>query len=259
MYEDLLLEKNDGVAVLKVNRPKALNSLNDAVLDQLLHAFEVLALDNEVRVIVLTGAGEKAFVAGADIAEMKSYDVQQALAFSRKGQQLMTLIGKIPKPVIAAVNGFALGGGLELVMACDFAYASEKTKIGLPEVTLGVMPGFGGTQYMSRLIGRSRANELIFSGRLITSAEAKNWGLFGAVFPAEHLMAEVLATAAQIAGNSRLGVAHAKDAVKSGLDMSVAEGMGYEAIHFASLFATKDQKEGMTAFVEKRKPDFVGA
>ncbi|BCG48211.1 3-hydroxybutyryl-CoA dehydratase [Citrifermentans bremense] len=259
MYQDLLLEKNDGVALLKINRPKAMNSLNDAVLDQLLHAFEVLALDREVRVVVITGAGEKAFVAGADIAEMKNYDVQQALAFSRKGQQLMTLIGKIAKPVIAAVNGFALGGGLELMMACDFAYASENTKVGLPEVTLGVMPGFGGTQNLARLIGRSRANELIFSGRLITAAEAKSWGLLCGVFPAENLMTEVLATAGKIAGNSRLGVAHAKDAVKAGLDMSVAEGLGYEAIHFASLFATKDQKEGMTAFIEKRKPAFVGA
>lgn len=259
MYEDLLLEKKDGIALLQINRPKAMNSLNDAVLDQLLHAFEVLALDREVLVVVLTGAGEKSFVAGADIAEMRGMDVEQALAFSRKGQQLVQLIGKIPKPVIAAVNGFALGGGLELAMACDFAYASEKAKIGLPEVTLGVMPGFGGTQSMARLIGRSRANELIFSGRLITAAEAKSWGLFCAVFPAENLLIEVMATAAQIAGNSRLGVAHAKDAVKSGLDMSVAEGMGYEALHFASLFATKDQKEGMAAFIEKRKPAFVGA
>ncbi len=259
MYQDLLLEKKDGVALLQVNRPKALNTLNDAVLDQLLHAFELLALDREVRVVVLTGAGGKAFVAGADIAEMRSFDVEQALAFSRKGQQLVHLIGKIPKPVIAAVNGFALGGGLELAMACDFAFASEKAKVGLPEVTLGIMPGFGGTQSMARLIGRSRANELIFSGRLIGAAEAKNWGLFCDVFPAEGLMAGVMETAAQIAGNARLGVAHAKDAVKSGLDMSLAEGMGYEALHFASLFATKDQKEGMTAFVEKRKPAFVGA
>lgn len=259
MYENLLIEKKDGVAVLTVNRPKAMNSLNDGVLDELLHAFEVFDLDREVRAVVVTGAGEKAFVAGADISAMCGYDVGQALAFARKGQQLMALIGRLGKPVIAAVNGFALGGGLELALACDFAYASENAKLGLPEVTLGIMPGFGGTQNLARLIGRSRANELIFAGKVLGAAEAKEWGIVNAVYPAADLMERALETAAKIASNGRLGVARAKEAVKSGLDMSVNEGMGYEAVHFASLFATRDQKEGMTAFVEKRKPSFIGA
>ncbi|MBJ6749544.1 enoyl-CoA hydratase/isomerase family protein [Geomonas anaerohicana] len=258
-YQNLLLEKKDGVALLIVNRPKVLNALNDEVLDELLHAFEVLDLDRTVRAVVLTGAGEKAFVAGADIAAMADYNVEQALAFAKKGQQLMALIGRVRKPVIAAVNGFALGGGLELALACDFAYASDNAKLGLPEVTLGIMPGFGGTQNLPRLVGRSRANELIFMGKVVTAAEAKSWGLVMAVYPPERLLDEVLATAAKIAGNGLIGVARAKDAVKSGLDMSLAEGMNHEAISFASLFASQDQKEGMTAFVEKRKPAFTGA
>ncbi|QXE91342.1 enoyl-CoA hydratase/isomerase family protein [Geomonas subterranea] len=258
-YQNLLLDKKDGVALLTVNRPKVLNSLNEEVLDELLHAFEVLDLDRSVRAVVLTGAGEKAFVAGADIAAMADYNVEQALAFAKKGQQLMALIGRVRKPVIAAVNGFALGGGLELALACDFAYASDNAKLGLPEVTLGIMPGFGGTQNLPRLVGRYRANELIFLGKVVNAVEAKSWGLVMAVFPPERLLDEALETAAKIAGNGVIGVARAKDAVKSGLDMSLADGMNHEAVSFASLFASQDQKEGMTAFVQKRKPAFVGA
>ncbi|WP_129125973.1 enoyl-CoA hydratase/isomerase family protein [Geomonas oryzae] len=258
-YQNLLLEKKEGVALLTVNRPKVLNSLNEEVLDELLHAFEVLDLDRTVRAVVLTGAGEKAFVAGADIAAMADYNVEQALTFAKKGQQLMALIGRVRKPVIAAVNGFALGGGLELALACDFAYASENAKLGLPEVTLGIMPGFGGTQNLPRLVGRYRANELIFLGKVIDAAQAKSWGLVAAVFPADRLLEEALETAAKIAGNGILGVARAKEAVKSGLDMALTEGMNHEAISFASLFASQDQKEGMTAFVQKRKPAFIGA
>ncbi|ACM18617.1 enoyl-CoA hydratase/isomerase [Geotalea daltonii FRC-32] len=257
-YRNLLIEKHGAVAALTVNRPTVLNSLNSAVLDELLAAFSSLGQDEGVRAIVLTGSGEKAFVAGADIAEMADLSAMQAQEFSRKGQQLVNLIGRLAKPVIAAVNGFALGGGLEMVLACDFAYASENAKLGLPEVTLGIIPGFGGTQKLARLIGRSRANELIFTGRMLTAAEAKDWGVVNAVFPGGELVAKAMETAAKIAANGQLGVAHAKDAVKSGLDMAEADGMNYESVHFGALFSTADQREGMRAFLEKRKPVFSG-
>ncbi|GAB7025457.1 enoyl-CoA hydratase/isomerase family protein [Geotalea toluenoxydans] len=257
-YENLLIEKRGAVALLSVNRPKALNSLNSAVLDELIAAFSALGQDEGVGAIVLTGSGEKAFVAGADIAEMVDLSAMQAQEFSRKGQQLVNLIGRLAKPVIAAVNGFALGGGLEMVLACDFAYASENAKLGLPEVTLGIIPGFGGTQKLARLIGRSRANELIFTGRMLTAVEAKDWGVVNAVFPAGELVAKAMETAGKIAANGQLGVAHAKDAVKSGLDMAEADGMNYESVHFGALFSTADQREGMRAFLEKRKPVFSG-
>lgn len=255
-YQHLLLEKRDAVAVLTVNRPKALNSLNSLVLDELLDAFAALGRDGAVKAVVFTGSGEKAFIAGADIAEMSGLTVQQALAFSRKGQLVVKGIGQLAKPVIAAVNGFALGGGLEMALACDFAYASENAKFGLPEVTLGIMPGFGGTQKLSRTIGRSRANEMIFTGKMLNAGEAKEWGLVNAVFPAGELAERAVETAAKIAGNGLLGVAGAKDAIRNGLDMAEADGMDYEAVLFASLFATADQKEGMQAFIEKRKAAF---
>ena len=256
--KNLLIENKDGVALLTINRPKALNSLNSALLDDLLAAFTDLGRDSEVKAIVLTGSGEKAFVAGADIAEMAEMTVQQAKEFSRKGQRLVNLIGQLSKPVIAAVNGFALGGGLEMALACDFAYASENAKVGLPEVTLGILPGFGGTQKLGRLIGRSRANELVFTGKMLNAVEAREWGIVNAVFPLAELVAKALETAARIAGNGLLGVAHAKDAIRSGLDMSETDGLNYESLHFGALFASADQKEGMRAFLEKRKPAFTG-
>jgi len=256
--QELLIDILDGIALVTVNRPKVLNTLNSSMLDRLLQGFTALGEDESVKVIVVTGSGEKAFVAGADIAEMTEFTVQQALAFARNGQRLMNLIGHLPKPVIAAVNGFALGGGLELALACDFIYASENAKLGLPEVTLGIIPGFGGTQKLGRLLGRNRANELIFTGRIITAAEARDWGIVNALFPAGELIGKAMETARKIAGNGLLGVANAKDAVRSGLDMSEADGIDHEAVLFAALFASADQKEGMRAFAEKRKPVFSG-
>ncbi len=256
--KNLLIEEKNGVALLTINRPEALNSLNSSLLDELPDAFTTLGRDSDVKAIVLTGSGEKAFVAGADIAEMAEMNVQQAKEFSRKGQRLVNLIGQISKPVIAAVNGFALGGGLEMALACDFAYASENAKVGLPEVTLGILPGFGGTQKLGRLIGRSRANELVFTGKMLYAAEAREWGIVNAVFPISELVAKALETAEKIAGNGLLGVAHAKDAIRSGLDMSEADGLNYESLHFGAIFASADQKEGMRAFLEKRKPVFTG-
>lgn len=258
-YKNLLVERRDQVAVLSVNRPKALNSLNSEVIEELLAALTEIEGNAGLKVVVITGSGEKAFVAGADIAEMSVLNVQQALGFSRKGQQVVNFIGRMTKPVIAAVNGFALGGGLELALACDFVYASEGAKLGFPEVTLGVMPGFGGTQKLGRIVGRGRANELIFTGRMITAAEALDWGMVNAVLPGVELLGKAVEMAAKIAGNGLLGVAGAKDAIRSGLDMGEADGLSYESVVFASLFASADQKEGMQAFLEKRKAAFTGA
>ncbi len=256
--ENLLVDIKDGVALLTINRPKVLNALHTSVIAELQETFEALNANQAVKVIVITGSGEKAFVAGADIAEMAVMDAQQALVFARTGQKLVNFIGTMPKPVIAAVNGFALGGGMELALACDFIYASENAKMGLPEVTLGIMPGFGGSQKFARLLGRSRANELIFTGKMLTATEAKEWGIVNAVFPAAELVGKALETAARIVGNGLLGVAHAKEAIRRGLDMTEPDGMDYESVLFASLFASRDQKEGMGAFVEKRKPNFTG-
>ena len=257
--KNLLVEKDAGITLVTINRPKAFNSLNSSVINELLEMFGKLALDDAVKVIVLTGSGEKAFVAGADIAEMSGYNSQQALEFSRQGQKLVNLIGGTAKPVIAAVNGFALGGGMELALACDFIYASETAKMGLPEATLGIMPGFGGTQKLARLIGRNKANEMIFTGKHLTAAEAKDWGIVNAVFPAGELVAKAMETAAKIAANGLIGVAYAKQAIRNGLDMGEESGIDYEALLFASLFVTADQKEGMGAFLEKRTATFTGA
>ena len=255
---NLLIENTEGVALLTINRPAVLNSLDEAVLDELQAGFESLALDPSVKVIVVTGAGEKAFVAGADIAAMAEFSVAWAHAFARKGGKLVNFIGQLAKPVIAAVNGFALGGGLELAMACDFIYASEKAKLGLPEVTLGIMPGFGGTQKLGRSVGRGLANEMIFTGKLLSASEALACGLVNAVFPAAELLEKTLETARKIAGHGLLGVASAKESVRSGLDMAEADGIAHEALLFAALFASADQREGMRAFIEKRKPVFTG-
>lgn len=259
MEQNIIVEIREAVALVTVNRPKALNALNGLVIAELLATFQALGEDLEVKAIVVTGSGERAFVAGADIAEMSGFDSEQALGFARTGQRLMNCIGALPKPVIAAVNGFALGGGLELALACDFAYASENAKLGLPEVTLGIMPGFGGTQKLGRLAGVSRANEMVFTGKVLSAAEARDWGLVNAVFPAGELLGKALETAARIAGNGLIGVACAKKSIKGGLDLAEPDGMEYEAELFASLFGTADQKEGMGAFLEKRKAAFTGA
>ena len=257
--ESLLVEIREGVALVTVNRPRTLNALHTTVIAELQETFESLNANPAVKAVVLTGSGSKAFVAGADIAEMLAYDAKQALTFARAGQRLVNFIGSMPKPVIAAVNGYALGGGMELALACDFIYAADTARMGLPEVTLGIMPGFGGSQKFARLLGRNRANELVFTGRMLTAAEAREWGIVNTVFPAAELVEKALATATAIAANGLLGVARAKDAIRRGLDMAEADGMDYEAVVFASLFATNDQKEGMGAFVEKRKPNFTGA
>lgn len=257
-YKNLLIENDNGIVTLTINRPQALNSLNSETLTELGCALYQLEYDPAAKVIILTGAGEKAFVAGADIKEMSEMSAYEGHQFGRKGQNVMLAMGKMRTPLIAVVNGFALGGGLELALGCDFIYASAKAKLGFPEVTLGIMPGFGGTQNLPRLIGPNRANELIFTGKIITADKALVWGIVNEVFPPEELMARAKETAAAIAGVGLLGVAYAKDAIANGLNMTKEDGFRYEASLFGVLFATADQKEGMGAFVEKRKAAFTG-
>jgi enoyl-CoA hydratase len=257
-YKFLLLATTDGIATLTINRPEALNALNGALLAELECALFELDRDASVKVVIITGAGEKAFVAGADIKDMAEMSSFAAHAFMRTGQRVMLFIERMKKPVIAAVNGFALGGGLELALACDFIYASEKAKLGLPEVGLGIMPGFGGTQNLARLIGPARAKELVFSGKMITAQKALSWGIVNEVFPPEELMAKTLETAREIAGKGTLGVRYSKDSISSGLNMAKEDGFRYEASVLGVLFSTEDQREGMSAFIEKRKPAFQG-
>jgi enoyl-CoA hydratase len=256
--KNLRIETTAGVATLTVNRPQALNALNSELLAELECAFYYLNNEEAVKAVILTGAGEKAFVAGADIREMATMSAIAGHRFALKGQQVMLAMEKMQKPVIAAVNGFALGGGLELALGCDFIYASVKAKLGFPEVTLGIMPGFGGTQNLSRLIGPNKANEMIFTGRMITAEKAQAWGIVNEVFAPEELLDKARETAAAIAGVGSLGVAYAKDAIANGLNMTKEDGFRYEASLFGVLFATADQKEGMGAFVEKRKAEFQG-
>ncbi|MDA8413432.1 MAG: enoyl-CoA hydratase-related protein [Desulfobacteraceae bacterium] len=257
-FTNLLLETSEGVATLTINSPRTMNALNSQILGELECALYDLNLVDEVKVVVITGAGEKAFVAGADIKEMSSMNSYEGHQFGLKGQRVMMLIEKMSKPVIAAVNGYALGGGLELALACDFIYASEKAKVGFPEVTLGIMPGFGGTQNLARLIGPNRANEMIFTGTMLNAEKACLWGIVNQVFAPEELLPKSLETARGIARLGTVGVGYAKDSIANGLNMGKEDGFRYEASLFGVLFATEDQKEGMAAFVEKRKAEFKG-
>lgn len=247
----------DRVALLMVDRPQQLNALNQATLIELKSALSALAQDDSVHVIVLTGAGDKAFVAGADIKEMVGLDPLGAAAFAQQGQQVLAQIAALAKPVIAAVNGYALGGGFELALACDFIYAVEGAKFGLPETTLGVMPGFGGTQKLTRLVGTNISKEMIFTGMMISAGRAAELGIVNRVVAAHELLDVALQTAKAIVANGGIGVALAKDAIGKGADMPLGEALAYEGNLFALLFATEDQKEGMSAFVEKRRAAFI--
>lgn len=257
-YKNLLVETSHCITTLTINRPEVLNSLNSDVIREMESALSGLDIDTAVRAVIITGSGEKAFVAGADIKEMYEMSAFEAHDFARYGQRLMLLINRMRKPVIAAVNGYALGGGFELALACDFIYASEKAKFGFPEVGLGIIPGFGGTQNLARLIGPNRANELVLSGRLITAAKAQEWGVVNEVFVLEKLLPKTLETALEISGKGALGVASAKDVIVNGLNMTKEDGFRYEASRFGVLFATGDQREGMGAFLEKRPAKFEG-
>jgi enoyl-CoA hydratase len=257
-YETLLYEVQDSVALITVNRPKALNALSPQVVEEMGQVLETAAEDEAVRVIVFTGAG-KAFVAGADIAVMAGYDALQGKNFSLKGQRVLNMIGQLPQPVIAAVNGYALGGGCELAMACDFVYASETAKFGQPEINLGIIPGFGGTQRLSRRVGPALAKELCLTGAMLDAQEAKAVGLVNKVFPAEELMEETMKVAKQMAEKGRVALREIKTVIEEGYEMDLVKACAWESDRFAVCFSSPDQKEGMTAFLEKRKPDFKGS
>jgi enoyl-CoA hydratase len=247
------------VAVITIDRPKALNALNRQVLTELEQAVGQVSADGALRALIITGGGEKAFVAGADIAEMAAMTAAEALSFGELGHRVLDSLEALSIPVIAAVNGFALGGGCELALACDFIYASEKAKFGLPEVTLAVIPGFGGTQRLTRIVGRARAKEMIFTGDLIDAAKAKELGLALDVLPAAELLAHAKKIAATIAKRGPLAVTRAKRAVDGGADVSLRAGNQLEREAFAALFGTADQKEGMAAFLAKRPAEFKKA
>lgn len=257
-YKNILIDIKDGMGILKVNRPKALNALNTETLEELKKACEELEKNGEVKVVIVTGEGDKAFVAGADILEMKDMNPVQGMEFSRKGHEAFTKLENMGKVAIAAVNGYALGGGFELALACDIIYASEKARFGFPEVTLGIHPGFGGTQRTARLIGLAKAKELIFTGKMISAHEAFNMGLVNKVVPHEELMKEVFSLAQSIISCGQIALRLAKECVNKSLSLSIEEGLKLEAANFGLCFGTKDQKEGMIAFVEKRKPVFRG-
>lgn len=252
-FKNIILEIKDNVGIVKMNRPAAMNALNSEILEELNGAFTELGESDQVKVIIITGEG-KAFVAGADIAEMKDMSGDQARAFSMKGQKVFDLIAKTPKPVIAAVNGFALGGGCELAMACDIRIASEKAKLGQPEVNLGVIPGFAGTQRLSRLVGAAKAKELIFTADMVDAQTAYSIGLVNRVVPAEQLMDACVEMAGKIASKGPTAVKLAKKVISEGIETRLDEGSAYESRDFGECFKSGEAKEGMSAFLEKRRP-----
>ena len=255
-YKTLLVDIADGFAVVTVNRPDKLNALNADVITELGACFSALQADDAVRAAVLTGAAEKAFVAGADISELAEATGPELERMSERGQALMWKIENLGKPVIAAVNGFALGGGCELALACTFRYASANARMGLPEITLGLIPGYGGTQRLPRLVGEGRAMEMILTGGMIDAASAADMGLVNKVFPPEELLAEARKTAATVAAHSSVTARYAKKAVHEGLNMTPDAGMRLEAALFGAVGATDDATEGCKAFMEKRKAEF---
>ena len=257
-YENIIFETVGGVAIIKFNRPKALNAINPAVLEEVNDALENIEADHETRVLVLTGEGEKAFVAGADIAHMVKLSPLEGRKFSRGGHDLLFRLEGLPIPVIACVNGFALGGGTEIAMACDFIYASENAKFGQPEINLGVIPGFGGTQRLSRLVGKTMAKELCLTGAIISAQEAKEIGLVNRVFPHDTLWEETMKTANLMAGKGKVSLRAVKRCIDRGFDVDLHSGCYMEADAFALCKASPDANEGMSAFLEKRKPEFKG-
>lgn len=255
-YANLVVEKSEGIATLTFTRESAMNALNAATFDDISAALD--ALDRETRGLILTGAG-KAFVAGADIASMPSMSPAEAEAFSARGTSVFSRLEALTIPVIAAVNGFALGGGCELALACDFIYASSKARFGQPEVQLGLVPGFGGTQRLPRKVGHSVAMELLLSGRMIKADEALRIGLVNRVLDPEELLPATRATMLEILSKGPLAVAATKRLVHRALETDLGEGLTEESTSFGAIFETRDAREGVQAFLDKRSPDFTGA
>src|SRR5467141_1751581 len=256
--ENVVYDKKGPIAYVTLNRPKVMNALNKATISELRAVFEDARDDSAVRGVILTGAGEKAFAAGADIAEIASNTAVEAEEATRRGQALTDLIENLGKPVIAAVNGFALGGGCELAMACTIRIAAESAKFGQPEVKIGIMPGAGGTQRLPRLVGKGRALQLILSGEIISAQEAYRIGLVNEVVPSTNLIARAEAIINQINANAPLGVKYSIEAVNNGLNASVSEGLLIEASLFGICVGSEDKKEGTSAFLAKRAPKFQG-
>lgn len=254
-YQNLIIEKQEQVCIVRINHPEALNALNSVILKELEQAFDVIARDEETDVVILTGEGW-AFVAGADISEMSVMKAAEGKRFGCLGAEVFRKIELLEKPVIAAVNGFALGGGCELAMACDIRIASSKAKFGQPEVGLGIIPGFSGTQRLPRIVGVAKAKELIYTAGVIPAEEAYRIGLVNKVVEPEELMKEAMAMAVIIASKAQLAVRYAKEAINRGIETDIDTGIGLENALFGLCFATQDQKEGMDAFLWKRKPEF---
>mgnify|MGYP000069418604 CR=1 FL=1 len=259
-FQTLRMKSEERIWTIEIHRPEALNALNSQVISDLSDALRTVGeMDFEhARALIITGAGEKAFVAGADIKEMADISEPEALAFSQRGQHLFLELSVLRIPVIAAVNGFALGGGLELALACDFIWASERAKFGFPEVSLGLMPGFGGTVNMAKAVGIRRAKELTFSGQIIDAQEAWRIGLVNRVVSSEALMAEVRKLALTMAEKAPHGVARSKQSIREAYVLNPEAALKVEAKHFSELFLTQDMREGTKAFMEKRKANFTG-
>jgi enoyl-CoA hydratase len=258
-YETLLCSIEGSVATVTLNRPKVMNALNAQMLGELGAEFADLGLNEAVRVVLLTGAGEKAFAAGADISELAAADATAGEAFARRGQGVFGRIERLGKPVIACINGFALGGGCELAMACTLRIASETAKLGQPELNLGILPGYGGTQRLPRLVGQGAALKMILTGTMISAAEALRIGLVDEVVAPDKLMARARELAVQIAARPPLAVRASIDVVLDGANLTLTEGLKMEAAEFGRLCATEDKREGTAAFLEKRKPTFTGS
>jgi enoyl-CoA hydratase/carnithine racemase len=257
-YENIFLEKKNPIAYVTLNRPKVLNALNMATMEELRSAFHDIKNDADIRVAILTGAGEKAFVAGADISELAKQDAVSGKAYAQRGQSVLNLIENLGKPVIACINGFALGGGCELALACTLRLASDNAKLGQPEVKLGLLPGYGGTQRLPRLVGKGLAMQMVLAGEMITAQEAHRIGLVNEVTAATELIPRAEAIAAKIIANAPLAVQYAMEAVNKGMEMTLAEGLYLEATLFGLCCSTEDKKEGTAAFLEKRPAVFRG-
>ncbi len=253
-----IFETENGIATVTFNRPKAMNALNTALISEFSGVLDDIARDESIRVLILTGAGDKAFVAGADINELAQSDPLRGKHFSTIGQAAINKLQQLSIPVIAAVNGYALGGGSEIALACDFIYAAENAMFGLPEITLGLIPGFGGTQRLPRLVGMNMAKELIFTGRMMTATEAEKIGMVNRVLPSEALMEAVKKTAVAMAKKGKVSLRAAKQAINAGMNVDLVTGCAIEADAFSLCMASVDAKEGTTAFLEKRRAEFKG-
>lgn len=257
-YKNIKFEKDGATALVTIDRPKVLNALNHEVITELSDCFDIIAKDETIACVIITGNGEKSFVAGADIAELATLDVITGRALADRGQALFSRIQNLAKPVIAAINGFALGGGCELALACDIRLAAENAKLGQPEVNLGIIPGYGGTQRLSRLVGRGKAMQMILTGDHVNAAEAYRIGLVDEVYPAAELLAKAKEMAAKIGSKGPLAVRAAKEAINLGLNVDLDSGCTHEAALFGAICATEDKAEGTKAFLEKRKAEFKG-